>query len=359
MLFLALSVAALAGCTADMDKLSERLDELEARVAALEELCAQMNEDISSMQTVISALEEGMYITDVREVADGYVIEFSNGETITIRHGEDGEDGADGADGEDGEDGTDGKDGDSFFSSVEVGDEYVIFTLADGTSFQIPLEKPLDIIFDVEDMEETVLSSYVDLEIKYTVQSSAADISIEVITEGDIKATLNRTDELNGVITVCAEGQESVEGCKVVVLVGDERRVIMRSITFADLKVSVSDVNTISVPAEGATVNIYYMANQDCSVFDIFCPEWITVLETKAYTERTITLQIAPNDGEPRRRYIRHTAEIRGQRSTGPAGTVTCLWTSGPESSWMRTAMSASSPSTCLKERLSPPCRMR
>ena len=325
-----------------MDKLSERLDDLEARVAALEELCAQMNEEITSMQTVISALEEGLYITDVREVGDGYLIEFSNGDTITIRHGEDGEDGEDGADGvtpvigiaqdddgiyywtlngdwlldengnkvpaqgrdgvdgEDGQDGTDGKDGDSFFSSVVVGDEYVTFTLADGTSFQIPLEKPLDIIFDVEDMEETVLTSFADLEIKYTIQSSAADISIEVITEGDIKATLNRTDELNGVITVCADDLESVEGCKIVVLVGDERRVIMRSITFADLKVSVSDVNTISVPAEGATVNIYYMANQDCSVFDIFCPEWITVLETKAYTERTITLQIAPNDGEPR-----------------------------------------------------------
>lgn len=55
-------------------------------MAALEELCARMNEDISSMQTVISALEESMYITDVRDVADGYVIEFSNGETITIRH---------------------------------------------------------------------------------------------------------------------------------------------------------------------------------------------------------------------------------------------------------------------------------
>lgn len=91
MLFLALSVAALAGCTADMDKLSERLDELEARVAALEELCAQMNEDISSMQTVISALEEGMYITDVREVADGmyrvdlYKPDRSRGQRVNSR----------------------------------------------------------------------------------------------------------------------------------------------------------------------------------------------------------------------------------------------------------------------------------
>ncbi len=36
MLFLAMSVAVLAGCTADMDKFTERLDDLEARVAALE-----------------------------------------------------------------------------------------------------------------------------------------------------------------------------------------------------------------------------------------------------------------------------------------------------------------------------------
>lgn len=163
-----------------MDKLSERLDDLEARVAALEELCALMNEEITSMQTVISALEEGLYITDVREVGDGYLIEFSNGDTITIRHGEDGEDGADGVtpvvgiaqdddgiyywtlngdwlldengnkvpaqgrdgvDGEDGQDGTDGKDGDSFFSSVVVGDEYVTFTLADGM-YGVDLYKP-------------------------------------------------------------------------------------------------------------------------------------------------------------------------------------------------------------------------
>lgn len=105
LLFLSLSVAALAGCTADMDKFTERLDDLEARVAALETLCAQMNEDISSMRTVISALEDGLYITDVKNVSGGYRIEFSDGETITIRHGEDGEDGVPGTPGADGQDG--------------------------------------------------------------------------------------------------------------------------------------------------------------------------------------------------------------------------------------------------------------
>lgn len=438
LLFLSLSVAALAGCTADMDKFTERLDDLEARVAALETLCAQMNEDISSMRTVISALEDGLYITDVKNVGEGYRIEFSDGETITIRHGkdgedgtpgadgqdgykpvigvrmdtdgiyywtldgewllddqdnkmrvtgengkdgadgedgkdgEDGEDGADGApgepgapgedgadgkdgvtpvigvaqdedgiyywtingewlldengnkvqaqgrdgadgqdgkdgadgedgkDGADGQDGKDGEDGTSLFSDVDVGDEYVTFTLPDGSSFQIPLEKPLDIIFDVEDMDETVLDTYSELEIGYTVQSNSAEISVEVITEGDIDVVLTETDELSGVITINAESYESVEGSKIIVLVGDERRVIMRSITFANPKLSISDINTVSVPAEGGTVNIYYMSNMEYRVYDYYRPEWITVAETKAYTERTITLQIAPNDGDPR-----------------------------------------------------------
>ncbi len=438
MLILAMSVAALAGCTADMDKFTERLDDLEARVAALETLCAQMNEDISSMRTVISALEDGLYITDVKNVGEGYRIEFSDGETITIRHGkdgedgtpgadgqdgytpvigvrmdtdgiyywtldgewllddqgnkmrvtgengkdgadgedgkdgEDGEDGADGApgepgapgedgadgkdgvtpvigvaqdedgiyywtingewlldengnkvqaqgrdgadgqdgkdgadgedgkDGADGQDGKDGEDGTSLFSSVDVDDDYVTFTLPDGSSFQIPLEKPLDIIFDVEDMDETVLTPYLELEIGYTVQSNSAEISVEVITEGDIDVVLTEKDELSGVITIYTESYESVEGSKIIVLVGDERRVIMRSITFANLRLSISDINTVSVPAEGGTVNVYYMANVECWVPDYYLPEWITVSETKAYTERTIALQIAPNDGYPR-----------------------------------------------------------
>ena len=183
---------------------------------------------------------------------------------------------------------------------MDVDDDYVTFTLPDGSSFQIPLEKPLDIIFDVEDMDETVLDTYSELEIGYTVQSNSAEISVEVIKEGDIDVVLKETDELSGVITIYTESYESVEGSKIIVLVGDERRVIMRSITFANLRLSISDINTVSVPAEGGTVNVYYMSNMEWRVNDYYRPEWITVAETKAYTERTITLQIAPNDGNPR-----------------------------------------------------------
>lgn len=442
LLILAMSVAALAGCTADMDKFTERLDDLEARVAALETLCAQMNEDISSMRTVISALEDGLYITDVKNVSDGYRIEFSDGETITIRHGrdgedgtpgadgqdgytpvigvrmdtdgiyywtldgewllddqgnkmrvtgengkdgadgedgkdgEDGEDGADGApgepgapgedgadgkdgvtpvigvaqdedgiyywtingewlldengnkvqaqgrdgadgqdgkdgadgedgkDGADGQDGKDGEDGTSLFSSVDVDDDYVTFTLPDGSSFQIPLEKPLGITFALEEEDNVVLNpqeKFVD--IAYTVQTSYETVEIEILTSGSITAVLSRTDETTGVIEVTVNEDENgvlenVDGSKVIVLVGDERRVIMRSITFEDFDLIFSETNKITVPAEGGSVDIYYMSNKEC--YATFLPDWITLPATKAMTDRIITLEVAANDGYPR-----------------------------------------------------------
>ena len=57
------------------------------------------------------------------------------------KDGQDGKDGADGADGKDGQNGADGKDGqdgDSFFKSVTQDENYVYFTLADGTIIKIP-----------------------------------------------------------------------------------------------------------------------------------------------------------------------------------------------------------------------------
>ena len=66
-----------------------------------------------------------------------------NGGTTWIATGV-GATGRDGRDGRDGVDGQDGKDANSFFEKVEIttadnGDEFVVFTLKNGTSFRIPL----------------------------------------------------------------------------------------------------------------------------------------------------------------------------------------------------------------------------
>ncbi len=100
--FIIVVVAAIvSGCTADMDKLNDRLDGLEDRIEALEELCSQMNSDIASLKTIVEALQNADYITDVVPVTEngtviGYEIHFAKSGTITIYHGKDGEDGQDG-----------------------------------------------------------------------------------------------------------------------------------------------------------------------------------------------------------------------------------------------------------------------
>ena len=83
-------------------------------------------------------------ITPQLKIEEGYwYISYDNGATWTQlgkATGEDGKDGADGADGKNGQNGTDGKDGqdgDSMFQSVTQDENYVYFTLADGTVIKI------------------------------------------------------------------------------------------------------------------------------------------------------------------------------------------------------------------------------
>ena len=80
-------------------------------------------------------------ITPQLKIMDGYwYISYDNGTTWTQlgkATGEDGKDGADGNDGQNGTDGRDGQDGDSMFQSVTQDENYVYFTLADGTEIKI------------------------------------------------------------------------------------------------------------------------------------------------------------------------------------------------------------------------------
>lgn len=88
----------------DDSSLTNRVDILENRVSKLEDLCKQINANISSLQTMVSALENSDYITNVTPVTKdgqeiGYTIAFAKSQPITIYHGENGANGKDGQDG--------------------------------------------------------------------------------------------------------------------------------------------------------------------------------------------------------------------------------------------------------------------
>ena len=95
-----------SGCSDEYDDsaLTGRVDDLENRVKTLEELCRQMNTNISSLQTLVTALQNGDYITAVTPVTSGgqtigYTMTFKHALPITIYHGTNGKDGQDGRNG--------------------------------------------------------------------------------------------------------------------------------------------------------------------------------------------------------------------------------------------------------------------
>ena len=99
--FATLIAVTFSSCKYDDDDLWNSVHGLENRVAKLEELCKQMNTNISSLQTIVTALQNNVYVTgttplmkDGNEI--GYTITFSKGNPITIYHGKDGQDGEDG-----------------------------------------------------------------------------------------------------------------------------------------------------------------------------------------------------------------------------------------------------------------------
>lgn len=96
-LFLALTVLLAAGCYDDA-ALWDQIKIHEERISKLETLCNQMNTNISSLQTIVSALQNNDYVTNVSPIKEngkeiGYTIAFSKSGSITIYHGNDGKDG--------------------------------------------------------------------------------------------------------------------------------------------------------------------------------------------------------------------------------------------------------------------------
>ncbi len=133
----------MTACTDYQDE----VDSLDRRVTTLEDLIKQANDDLATMEAFLAAIEDGDYITGVKDTDDGYVINFKKAGPMYIHDGKDGKDGKDaqmpdvdvvkgedgnfywvidgvvlkgpdgnpirvnGKDGKDGRDGVDGKDG--------------------------------------------------------------------------------------------------------------------------------------------------------------------------------------------------------------------------------------------------------
>lgn len=254
-LMIAMVGFALTGCR---QRIWDELDELDNRVTALEEIVKKTNSDIAAIQTILNAIQNNVFVTNVITTPDGYTIQFSDGTSTTISNGTDGADantpvisvkqdtdgnyywtingewlivdgervranghdgqnGQDGQDGQDGEDGQDGQDavapqvrinedtkeweistdggvtwvstgviaegqdgengsviveGETLFQSIDyTNEDYVIFTLADGTVLKVARydeSAPMFIIVDAPELIQMEYGATVEFEVEAT-----------------------------------------------------------------------------------------------------------------------------------------------------------------------------------------------
>ncbi len=254
-----------------------------------------LEQRMTAMETVVNAYEKKLFIESVTQIENGYIICFSDGSKATIINGKDG---INGTDGKDGLDGAPGKDGDTYIEGITIGENEVTFKLTDGKQFSIPLYSSLSIKFDTESI---VMASNSTREVQYTIESILNDISIEVISSADIKAKaiVNKDNCMTGRIEI-KFGATIDEYSKVVVLVSNGEKVIMRSITFEEAGLEVDeDAAVKEVTAEGGEVALEFLSNVEC---EVVIPEdaqsWISVVPaTRALEKHTITLKLEPNTG--------------------------------------------------------------
>lgn len=84
-------VLLFAGCSYDDGELWNKVNDIDSRLTKVEEALSQMNSNITTMQTVVNALQNNLYITNVTQNADGYTVTFSDNRTVTIKNGKDGD----------------------------------------------------------------------------------------------------------------------------------------------------------------------------------------------------------------------------------------------------------------------------
>lgn len=344
-LMLGLAVVACQPAEYDHSGLENDLKDLAGRVDALEEDVATLRLNVDAMTTLANALKNGLYITAVTEVTDGYTITFSDGSSITILNGEDGAQGEKGDQGDKGDKGDTGaagttptvevKDvdgelywfingekicpvyeatpvfssidgklyvqypgseelveigelvGKSLFDNVIVGENSVEFVLISGGSFEVPLAEPFALEINTTVGLE---NGQTEVEIPYTVTGATEATVVDVIAFG-CEAVVEE-----GVIKVSA----ITDGAQLLVFADNgEGKASIKKIVFDAEKYSVEPVDGV-IPAEGGQIVVKGISNVP---FEVVIPAeatWLTLVETKAASFELTFAAEANTAEEPR-----------------------------------------------------------
>lgn len=313
----------------------------------LEEKCRKINEEISSIQSIIKAIQQNEFVTDVKEIHEGgksvgYEIHFSESGPVILYHGKDGEDGhvpqlsvrqdTDGVwywtvdgewvlDGQGNKISTIGRD--DLIPKMKIQDDYWYISYddgetwtklneavgengadgADGTSFFKEISHDDEYVY-VTLIDGTALkmpkASALDvvfdlstdipctpgavLQIPYTLSGVTGSVEIITICEGEWNAKVYKNTEIRGYVEVKAPAV--IDDSKILVAVSDSRKTIMKTLTFVEGVFSVTD--SFALSKNGGELSIDFSTNFDYTISAD--ASWITSIETRAVRHEKIVI---------------------------------------------------------------------
>ena len=245
---------------------------------------------------------------------------------VNGKPGQDGDDGQDGKPGEDGEDGitpqlkieneywyisydngaswtqlgqatgNDGKDGDTLFSKVDDQGKEVVFTLTNGTVITIPKGDNSQFAIHFDKTEITALNAGETISFEYTITAATDETLVRAISQNGWKATVVPASTSTGKIYITAP--DPLVAGEVLILANDGTyRTVMTSIQCKEKVVLIIADNSFDIPAEGKTQQIELQTNIAYTVnIPTDAKSWLSVIETRAMRDETLTFTIAANE---------------------------------------------------------------
>lgn len=351
----------LAACSEPYDDsaIQNRMNDIDARLKIVEATCTNLNSTIVGIAEAMEAVKANYTVQSVTETEAGYIIRFTNSQSVLISNGADGKQGAKGDKGDQGEVGpspvvgvakvgdiyywtvngellkdADGKyisasagaavaprfkvEADKWYVSTDGGKTWevvegasvapsitvtedaqnVYLALSDGTKITLP--KTSGFAVRVEKTKDVPVKLGGTLVLKYSVSNADADTRVFAEASG-VEASLDETSYSEGTITVTVP--ETLTGREYVIVKAVKNSTSEYSaqvVTFSVKEDAVLTVATTAyeVPAAGGQVDVLLSTNVD--VYDVTIPDeagtWVTLAPaTKAVRQETVTFNIAMN----------------------------------------------------------------
>lgn len=201
-----------------------------------------------------------------------------------------------------------------FFEKIEEDENYVYFTLIDGSSFQVLKDKAFALTLDVDRISYTAGTTY---NVGFSVTGATDLTTMEVIPSNNLRAYISNYKVEDGVATgyVTVEMPKAIlEYATVAVIVSDGRsKVLMKAIHFdyADGAIEegiiyITNGEAFNFPKEGGEIEVNLQTNISYRVeLEERTAEWLSVGNTRStLREESLMLYAGENTGEFRHGFV-------------------------------------------------------